>query len=57
MSVIYTTYDVNFKQYLNENGQKYILCGLNPNSKDTFWVFERNSEFNILLNKWRTRNK
>ena len=57
MNVIYTTYDVNFKQYLNENGQRYILWGLNPNSKDTFWVFERNKEFHVLLNKWRTRNK
>ena len=52
MSVIYTTYDVNFKQYLNENGHRYIVCGLNPNSQQMFWVYIRNEKLNKLLTEW-----
>ena len=52
MSCIYVTYDINMRRHLNENGCKYILCGLNPNSRDTFWVFERTEKLNKLVKQW-----
>lgn len=57
MSCIYVTYDVNMRRHLNENGHKYILCGLNPNSKDTFWVFERTDKLNQLVKQWFNNTK
>ena len=41
-----------FTGHLNENGCRYILCGLNPNSRDTFWVFERTEKLNKLVKQW-----
>lgn len=58
MNVIYTTYDnteVNFYTY--QNGCRYILKGLNENSKKRFYVYERNEQFNKLLNEWLTSKK
>lgn len=53
MRTVYLTYDVKLKQYLAEKGFRYIICGLAPNEPhDTFWVYERNSEFNETLDKW-----
>ena len=52
MSCIYVTSDINMRRYLNDNGCRYILCGLNPNSKDTFWVFERTEQLNKLVKRW-----
>lgn len=53
MRTVYLTYDVKLKKYLKENGFRYIICGLAPNEPhDTFWVYERNAEFNKILDKW-----
>lgn len=53
MRTVYLTYDVKLKQYLTEKGFRYIICGLAPNEPhDTFWVYERNSEFNEVLDRW-----
>lgn len=52
MSCIYVTYDINMRRYLNEKGFRYILCGLNPNNKDTFWVFERSENLNKHILTW-----
>ena len=57
MSCIYVTYDINMRRHLNENGCRYILCGLNPNSKDTFWVFERTDKLNVLVKQWFNNTK
>ena len=53
MSVIYTTYDTNFKDYLKERGIRYILCGLSATRPHRmFWVYERNKQFNTILRGW-----
>lgn len=53
MRTVYLTYDVKLKQYLKENGFRYIICGLSPNKPhSTFWVYERSNEFNNVLNAW-----
>lgn len=57
MSCIYVTYDINIRRHLNEHGFRYILCGLNPNNKDMFWVFERTDELNKLVKQWFNTTK
>ena len=53
MRTVYLTYDVKLKQYLKENGFRYIICGLSPNEPhSTFWVYERSAEFNNVLSTW-----
>ena len=52
INIIYTCYSPHLKQYLINNDCKYILCGLNPSTKKTFWVFERNQKLNNLLENW-----
>ena len=57
MSCIYVTYDINMRRHLNENGFRYILCGLNPNNNDMFWVFERTGELNKIVKQWFNTTK
>ena len=53
MKTVYLTYDVNLKEYLKQNGFRYIICGLAPNEPHaTFWVYERSGKFNEVLDKW-----
>lgn len=53
MSVIYTTYDTNLKKHLKKHGFRYILCGLAYSEPHKpFWVYERTTEFNKVLNEW-----
>lgn len=53
MKTVYLTYDVNLKEYLKQNGFRYIICGLAPNEPHaTFWVYERSDRFNAVLDKW-----
>lgn len=53
MSVIYTTYNVELKNYLSNIGIKYLLCGRAvKNLNKLFWVYERNDELNVALEDW-----
>lgn len=52
MSKLYCCYSLNLRNFLFENGIKYDLCALNPNSKNMFWVYVRTEKLNKLLNKW-----
>ena len=58
ISIIYTCYDPNLKQYFLDNGFRYILCGLSlKEPHKTFWVFERNNQLESLLNKWLSHTR
>ena len=58
MSVIYTTYDLNLKEYLKEYGIRYLICGQSVTKPhNMFWVYERNEKFNAILNNWIYKNK
>ena len=58
MSIIYTTYDTNFKQYMKECGIKYLICGQSVSEPhNTFWVYERNEKFNTALDEWLFNKK
>ena len=54
---LYCCYSLNQRNYLQEHGLKYELVALNPNSKNMFWVFIKNEELNVLLDKWHNNRK
>lgn len=55
MNQLYCCYSINLRNFLRDNGLRYELCALNPNSKTMFWVYIRNEKLNNLLDKWATK--
>ena len=53
---LYCCYSLPLRNYLNENGLRYKLAALNPNSKNLFWIYIKDEKLNTLLEKW-TANK
>ena len=49
---LYCCYSINLRNYLKENGLRYKLAALNPNSKELFWVYIKDKKLDELLNKW-----
>ena len=49
---LYCCYSLPLRNYLRDNGVRYRLCALNPNSKNRFWVYIKDEKLNILLNEW-----
>ena len=49
---LYYCYSLPLRNYLRDNGIEYKLCALNPNSLKRFWVYIKNNELDILLDKW-----
>ena len=49
---LYCCYSLNLRNYLYENGMRYKLAALNPNSKSLFWVYVKDEKLDMLLNEW-----
>lgn len=49
---LYCCYSLNLRNYLYENGLRYEIAALNPNSKKLFWVYIKTKELDELLTKW-----
>lgn len=49
---LYCCYSIRLRDYLTNNGLKYKLAGLNPNSKKLFWVYVKTDELDRLLDCW-----
>lgn len=49
---LYCCYSLNLREFLYENGMRYKLAALNPNSKSLFWVYVKNKKLDKLLNEW-----
>ena len=49
---LYCCYSLNLRNYLYENGLRYKLAALNPNSKSLFWVYIKTDELDRLLTEW-----
>ena len=49
---LYCCYSLNLRNYLYDNGMRYKLAALNPNSKSLFWVYVKDEELDRLLNEW-----
>ncbi len=52
MDKLYCCYSVKLRDYLYQNGIKYALCALNPNSRNMFWAYIRTPELDKLLTLW-----
>lgn len=52
---LYCCYSLPLRNYLRDNGMKYKLAALNPNSKKLFWVYIKNEKLNNLLNEWSAK--
>ena len=49
---LYCCYSLNLREFLCENGVRYKLAALNPNSKSLFWVYVKNEILDKLLSEW-----
>ena len=49
---LYCCYSLNLREFLYNNGVRYKLAALNPNSKSLFWVYVKTSELDRLLSEW-----
>jgi hypothetical protein len=52
---LYCCYSLPLRKYLSENGLRYKLAALNPNSKNLFWVYIKDEKLNDLLNQWSAK--
>lgn len=52
---LYCCYSLPLRNYLCDNGLRYKLCALNPNSQQRFWVYIKDEKLDTLLNKWSTK--
>ena len=55
MDKLYCCYSINLRNYLYENGLKYELAALNPNSNKLFWVYIKTEELDKLLTRWSSK--
>ena len=49
---LYCCYSLNLREFLYDNGVRYKLAALNPNSKSLFWVYVKNEKLDKLLTEW-----
>lgn len=49
---LYCCYSLNLREFLYDNGMRYKLAALNPNSKSLFWVYVKNEKLDKLLSEW-----
>ena len=48
-------YSKPLKDFLLENGERYILRAIHDKTKKKYWVFNGTDELNRLLDEWRLR--
>jgi hypothetical protein len=54
---LYCCYSLNLREFLYNNGVRYKLAALNPNSKSLFWVYVKTEKLDRLLNEWSENKK
>ena len=55
---LYCCYSLPLREFLYENGLRYKLAALNPNSQKLFWVYVKNEKLNKRTSIWgRAKNK
>lgn len=54
---LYCCYSLPLRNFLRDNGLRYELCALNPNSQQRFWVYIKNKKLEALLNRWSSVEK
>lgn len=54
---LYCCYSLNLREFLYNNGLRYKLAALNPNSKSLFWVYVKDEKLDKLLNEWSANKR
>ncbi len=54
---LYCCYSLNLREFLYNNGLRYKLAALNPNSKSLFWVYVKDEKLDKLLSEWSANKK
>ena len=54
---LYCCYSLNLREFLNDNGLRYKIAALNPNSKSLFWVYVKDEKLDKLLSEWSANKK
>lgn len=54
---LYCCYSLNLREFLYNNGVRYKLAALNPNSKSLFWVYVKTEKLDKLLSEWSVNKK
>ncbi len=49
---LYCCYSLNLRDFLYNNGVRYKLAALNPNSKSLFWAYVKTEKLDRLLTEW-----
>ena len=49
---LYCCYSLNLRDFLYNNGVRYKIAALNPNSKSLFWVYIKTEKLDKLLTEW-----
>lgn len=52
---LYCCYSLNLRNFLYDNGLRYKLAALNPNTQKLFWVYIKNEDLDKLLTKWQSK--
>lgn len=55
-SKLFVCYSTPLMKFLTNNGIRYEVVGLNPDSKKTFWIFIRDDNLNYKLDDWNKNN-
>lgn len=51
----YYCYSYPLKSFIMDNGERYVLKAIHPESQKQYWVFERNMNLDKLLAEWQSR--
>lgn len=54
---LYCCYSLNLREFLYDNGMRYELAALNPNSKSLFWVYIKDEKLDKLLSEWSSNKQ
>ena len=54
---LYCCYSLNLREFLYNNGVRYKLAALNPNSKSLFWVYVKTEKLDKLLTEWSANKR
>ena len=55
-SQFFYCYDIDLMNYLQENGERYITKAIHPVTMKLFFLYQKNSSFQKLLNNFKVKN-
>lgn len=55
MSKLYCCYSLPLRDFLTNNGIKYEIVALSPNSNSTMWIYIKSKKLDELLREWSLR--